>query len=103
LLLAAGASREESFARIHESLRRTTLRGIDLATNLEFHFGLVTWFVSRDVWAKPTTRFVVPYLTLVGELAREAQSIDFDHAFQQIAKRSTAAAAAGGERAVTAT
>ena len=38
-------------------------------------------------------KFVVPYLTLVGELAQEAQAIDLDYAFQQIARRATAAAA----------
>ncbi|MFI5366688.1 MAG: biotin/lipoyl-containing protein [Candidatus Binatia bacterium] len=103
LLLATGADRLESVTRVTEILRRTTLRGMDLATNLEFHFGIVTWFLSRDVWAKPTTKFVVPYLTLVGELAQEAQSIDFDYSFQQIARHATAAAAMHGEHAVTAT
>lgn len=103
LLLATGADRLESFTRVVEILRRTTIRGMDLATNLEFHFGLVTWFLSRDAWVKPTTKFVVPYLTLVGELAQEAQSINFDYAFQQIARHATAAAAAHGEHAVTAT
>lgn len=102
LLLATGEDRCESFARAVEILRRTMLRGIDLATNLQFHFGLTTWFLSRDVWAKPTTKFVVPYLTLVGELAGEAQSIDFDYAFQQIARRTTAAAAAHGDQEVAA-
>jgi biotin carboxyl carrier protein len=103
LLLATGADRAESFTRVGEILRRTTLRGIELATNREFLFGMVTWFASRDVWAKPTTRFVVPYLTLVGELAQEAQSINFDYAFQQIARHATTAAAAHGERAIGAT
>jgi acetyl/propionyl-CoA carboxylase alpha subunit len=103
LLLATGRDRLESVTNVVEILRRTTLRGIDLASNLEFHFGLVTWFLSRDVWAKPTTKFVVPYLTLVGELAREAHSIDFDYAFQQIARHATAAAAARDEHAVGAT
>lgn len=84
LLLATGDNRASSFERLAEILRRTNLRGLDLATNLEFLFGIVTWFKARDEWAKPTTRFVVPYLTLVGELAREAQSIDFHYAFQQI-------------------
>ena len=92
LLLATGTDRADSFDRIAEILRQTTIRGTDLATNLEFLFGLVTWFRSRDVWAKPTTKFVVPYLTLVGELAAEAQSIDFDYAFQQIKQHATAAA-----------
>ena len=103
LLLATGADRYESFTKVAEILRRTTIRGMDLATNLEFHFGLITWFLSRDAWAKPTTKFVVPYLTLVGELAQEAQSIDFDYAFQQIARHATAAAGAHGGSAVTAT
>ncbi len=93
LLLATGADRAESWARLVEILRRTTLRGMDLATNLEFHYGLLTWFLARDVWAKPTTRFVVPYLTLVGEIAREAQSIDFEYAFERIARHATEGAA----------
>lgn len=103
LLLAAGSRRHDSFARISEILRRTSIRGLDLATNLEFHRGLVSWFLSRDVWAKPTTRFVVPYLTLVGEVAKEAQSIDFDYAFQRIAENATRAATALGSEAISAT
>jgi len=87
LLLATGADRRESWARIVDIVRRTTLRGIDLATNLEFHYGILKWFLARDPWAKPTTRFVVPYLTAVGELAEEAQALDFEFAFQQIARR----------------
>jgi acetyl/propionyl-CoA carboxylase alpha subunit len=98
LLLATGADRLTSFAHLTEILRKTTLRGLDLATNREFLFGLITWFAARDVWAKPTTKFVLPYLTLVGELAEEAQSVDFDHAFQQVA-RAAAATAEGTEAA----
>jgi acetyl/propionyl-CoA carboxylase alpha subunit len=93
LLLATGGSREESWANLLEVLRRTTIRGIDLATNHEFLYGIMHWFHARDPWAKPTTKFVVPYLTLVGELAQEAQSIDLDYAFHQIERHSIAAAA----------
>ncbi len=93
LLLAIGSSRRESWERLVEIFRRTTLRGIDLATNLEFHYGILTWFLARDPWAKPTTKFVVPYLTLVGQLAHEAQSIDLDYAFRRIARETTNAAA----------
>jgi hypothetical protein len=46
------------------------MRGKDLATNLEFHYGLVNWFIGQNINARPTTRFIVPYLTAVGELAR---------------------------------
>jgi len=89
LLLATGGSRRESWERLVEIFRRTSLRGIDLATNLEFHYGILTWFLARDPWAKPTTKFVVPYLTLVGQLAQEAQAIDLDYAFQRIARAAT--------------
>ncbi len=93
LLLATGRDRAESWTRLVETFRRTTIRGMDLATNLEFHYGVLMWFLARDPWAKPTTKFVVPYLTLVGELAQEARGIDLDHAFRQITRRATAAAA----------
>jgi acetyl/propionyl-CoA carboxylase alpha subunit len=100
LLLTTGANRRESFERIAEVLRCTTLRGIDLATNREFLYGVVMWFLARDVWAKPTTKFVVPYLTAVGELAHEAQRIDLDHAFHRIAQHFVAIhTEAGGKEA----
>jgi len=92
LLLATGDSRKEAFTRTAEILRQTTLRGTDLATNLEFHLGLVWWFLSRDEYAKPTTKFVVPYLTLVGELAREVHTVDFNFAFAKIIDHHVAAA-----------
>lgn len=87
LLLATGEDRHQSYERISEILRQTTIRGMDVATNLEFHLGIVWWFLARDVHAKPTTKFVVPYLTLVGELAREAQAVDFDFAFRDVVRR----------------
>ncbi|MFN8642146.1 MAG: biotin carboxylase N-terminal domain-containing protein [Candidatus Binatia bacterium] len=87
LLLATGATREESWARLTEVLRRTRIRGIDLFTNREFHFGLMHWFLQRDPWAKPTTKFVVPYLTLVGLIEQEAQAIDLEYAFREVERR----------------
>jgi acetyl/propionyl-CoA carboxylase alpha subunit len=93
LLLATGKDRHDSWTHLVEAFRRTTIRGMDLATNLEFHYGLLMWFLARDPWAKPTTKFVVPYLTLVGELAQEARAIDLDFAFHRIAHRATAVAA----------
>ncbi|MEO8604764.1 MAG: biotin/lipoyl-containing protein, partial [bacterium] len=91
LLLSTGADRDESWARLTEVLRRTKIRGIDLATNREFHFGLMKWFLHRDVWAKPTTGFVVPYLTQVGLLARQARAIDLEYAFHEIERHRIAA------------
>ncbi|MGB5373894.1 MAG: acetyl-CoA carboxylase biotin carboxyl carrier protein subunit, partial [Polyangiales bacterium] len=54
-------------------------------TNLQFHYGLVHWFLANGVDAKPTTRFVVPYLTLVGELLNEANEIDANYAYDRLA------------------
>lgn len=103
LLLSTGDDREQSYQLMAEILRRTMIRGQDLATNLEFHYGLVNWFLANGVWAKPTTKFVVPYLTLVGELKREANEIDLDYAFHCIEKRAVAAAEAGGKDAIAST
>ena len=86
LLLTKGDDRLACYNRMASVLRATSLRGTDLATNLEFHYGLVNWFIGQNVLAKPTTRFVVPYLTLVGQLKEEAQKIDPVFAFIQMKK-----------------
>jgi len=84
LLVTHGGDRKDSYERLAEIMRRTRLRGIDLATNLEFHYGLVHFFLSQRVMAKATTRFVVPYLTLVGLLREEAEEIDTGYAFSKL-------------------
>lgn len=86
LLLTNGEDRLDSYERMSDVIRSTTLRGSDLATNLEFHYGLVNWFLGNNVNAKPTTRFVVPYLTLVGTLKEEANKMDPVYAFLQMKK-----------------
>lgn len=86
LLLTKGDDRYESYKQMAKVLCRTTLRGNDLGTNLEFHYGLVNWFLGYNVMAKPTTRFVVPYLTLIGLLKEEASKLDPVFAFIQMKK-----------------
>jgi len=86
LLLTKGEDRLASYQHLSKVLGKTTLRGSDLATNLEFHYGLVNWFLGQNVMAKPTTRFVVPYLTLIGQLKDEASKIDTVYAFIQMKK-----------------
>ena len=85
LLVTTGDDRRDSYERLREVLRRTVLRGPDLQTNLQVHYGLVHWFLANGVDAKPTTRFVVPYLTLVGELLNEANEIDANYAYDRLA------------------
>ncbi|MCK4503003.1 MAG: biotin carboxylase [Desulfuromonadales bacterium] len=81
LLLTKGETRSDSYDHLSKVLSSTNLRGSDLATNLGFHYGLVNWFIGNNVMAKPTTRFVVPYLTLVGKIKEEAQKLDVVFAF----------------------
>lgn len=86
LLLTTGEDRMSSYLKLSEVLGKTTLRGTDLGTNLQFHYGLVNWFLGQNVMAKPTTRFVVPYLTLMGQLKEEACKLDTVFAFIQLKK-----------------
>ena len=86
LLLTKGEDRSASYEHLSKVLRNTVLRGTNLATNLEFHYGLVNWFIGNNVMAKPTTRFVVPYLTLCGKLKEEAQKLDIVYAFLAMKK-----------------
>ena len=94
LLLTAGKDRLESYQKLSDVISRTSLRGVQLATNLEFHYGLVNWFIGQNVMAKPTTRFVVPYLTLVGQLKDESNKLDVAFAFAEMKKSYAKKAAA---------
>jgi biotin carboxyl carrier protein len=87
LLVTVGEDRLDSYRNLREALRCTVLRGPDLQTNLQFHYGLVNWFLANGVDAKPTTQFVVPYLTLVGELKNEANEIDAEYAYDRLCSR----------------
>jgi acetyl/propionyl-CoA carboxylase alpha subunit len=84
LLLTVGKTRLDSYRRLAEIIRCTNLRGKDLATNLEFHYGLVNWFIGNNINARPSTRFIVPYLTAVGQLKEAANQIDLSFAFNHI-------------------
>ena len=102
LLVTTGEDRRDSYEALRETLRRTVLRGPDLQTNLQFHYGLVNWFLANGVDAKPTTQFVVPYLTLVGELKHEANEIDVGYAYDRVCQQYMKAVA-GDAAAATAT
>lgn len=86
LLLTVGDTRSDSYERLSEILRVTRLEGKDLATNLEFHYGLVNWFRGNNINARPTTRFIVPYLTAVGLLKQECNNLDISFAYQSICR-----------------
>jgi biotin carboxyl carrier protein len=104
LLLTVGDSREAAYEHMAEVLRASRLRGKDLATNLAFHYGLVHWFLGRTVNARPTTQFIVPYLTAVGELAQESGRVDVNTAWRLLctARLEAAGAEEGALRQVLA-
>ena len=87
LLLTVGETRVSCYQHMAEVLRQTTMRGADLHTNLSFHYGLVNWFLGNEINARPTTKFIVPYLTSVGELAKEAQRVDIEAAWNLLSKQ----------------
>jgi acetyl/propionyl-CoA carboxylase alpha subunit len=84
LLLTVGGDRLNVYERMAEVIRNTILKGTDLQTNLDFHYGLVNWFIGNGINARPTTQFIVPYLTAVGELKEQANNVDLDYAFNAI-------------------
>jgi acetyl/propionyl-CoA carboxylase alpha subunit len=84
LLLTVGSNRKHSYEEMAELLRRTRMSGENLATNLQFHYGLVHWFLAENVHAKSTTKFVMPYLTLVGLVKQAAADFDLEYAFKQV-------------------
>ena len=86
LLLTVGDSRLDTYERMAETIRQTQMRGKDLATNLEFHYGLVNWFIGQNINARPTTGFIVPYLTAVGELKARADGLDLEHAWRKLSE-----------------
>ena len=98
LLLTVGTDRLDSYQGLAEVLRTTKLTGKDLSTNLEFHYGLVNWFLGNNINARPTTRFIVPYLTAVGLLKQKANNLDLNFAYQQVCNKAMAAVKADEEK-----
>ncbi|PIE37643.1 MAG: biotin carboxylase [Gammaproteobacteria bacterium] len=90
LLLTVGDSRLDAYQNMADIIRVTRMRGHDLSTNLEFHYGLVNWFLGNHINARPTTRFIVPYLTAVGQLKQAAQDMDVNYAYRHISRQALA-------------
>tara|TARA_R110001592_G_scaffold363375_1_gene686370 strand:+ start:12216 stop:15095 length:2880 start_codon:yes stop_codon:yes gene_type:complete len=100
LLLTVGNKRQESFQNLAEVLRTTKLEGKDLETNLSFHYGLVNWLLGETVHARPTTQFIVPYITAVGALKRESQQFDLNDVYSNICQTELKRAVSEDNKAV---
>ena len=84
LLLTTGDTREETWRNMLEALRRMRIKGANLETNLDFHYGLLNWLMAQHPRAKIETRFVQAYLAAVGRLFAAAKRVDLDLAFDVV-------------------
>ena len=84
LVLTHGETRRENYERMAEVMRRMELRGDDLQTNAEVHYGLIQWLLGRGVLAEPNTRFMSSYLGAVGRLAQVSGDLDLELAFERL-------------------
>ncbi|MEH6634116.1 MAG: biotin/lipoyl-containing protein [Halioglobus sp.] len=103
LLLTVGDTRLDAYEKMAETICQTRMRGQDLATNLEFHYGLVNWFIGQNINARPTTGFIVPYLTAVGELKQHANNLDTAYAYRELGKAALASQEGDAQQALAAT
>jgi acetyl/propionyl-CoA carboxylase alpha subunit len=83
LVVNAGESRKDNLERLAEILRRTELRGYELQTNMEVHYGLISWILGNDPMVKPSTQFMASYLAAVGSLEKIIRDVDLEFAWQQ--------------------
>lgn len=83
LIVSYGSGRRENLERLGDILRQMEIRGQDLKTNQEFHYGLINFTLGLHPMLKPDTAFVVPYLSAVGSLALEFESIDIPIAWEE--------------------
>ncbi len=84
LVVTYGQDRLHSYERLAEIIRVKKMTGKNLATNIEFHYGLIRWFLGQNVNARPTTQFILPYLAAVGSLKSAADQIDLSYAYNKI-------------------
>lgn len=90
LVVTHGKQRRESFQRLSEILRMTDMRGHDLKTNMDFHYGLLHWMLGADPMIKPTTQFVQAYLAAVGSLRQSGKDLRLDALWQEFLKQEKA-------------
>ena len=87
LLLCDGGNRHDNYEKMADILRRTELRGDDLNTNLDVHYGMVQWFLGQGVMAEPSTRFMTSYLAGVGALQRVVNDTDLETGWKELSSR----------------
>ncbi len=92
LVLCEGTNRKTALQSLANILSCMELHGRDLATNLDFHRGLITWLLAHNPNARLGTGFVPPWLAAVGQLSEGASNIDLPYAWRLLSKQRITAA-----------
>ena len=83
LVVSHGEDRRDNLARLTEILRKMELRGENLQTNMQMHYGLLNFLIGFDPMLKPSTQFMDRYLAAVGALQDVVNDVDFDLAWRR--------------------
>ncbi len=87
LIVTYGSGRREMMERLSDILRQMELRGVELKTNLQFHYGLLNVILGLHPMLKPDTGFVMPYLAAVGALAGKMAAVDTGMAWEAYVRK----------------
>ena len=87
LLVSHGAGRRHNLEQLLEIVRCASIRGQELCTNKDFHYGILNFCLSLHPMLKPNTNFVQIYLLAVAALAAELEQLELDYAWQQLRKQ----------------
>ncbi|MBX7059392.1 MAG: biotin carboxylase [Leptospirales bacterium] len=102
LIISGGDGRRHNLENLADILRRMEMRGPELKTNREFHYGILNFCLGLHPMLKPDTKFALPYLAAVGKLAGELASFDLEVAWTDVAKRVIVALGAGAAEVLAA-
>jgi acetyl/propionyl-CoA carboxylase alpha subunit len=87
LVLTDGSSRRDNYEHMAEILGRIKIRGDDVHTNLDVHYGLIQFFLGKGVMTEPDTFFMRSYLAAVGALQEMADHVDLELARAELLRR----------------
>jgi acetyl/propionyl-CoA carboxylase alpha subunit len=90
LVITHGTSRKDNLERLANIIRRTELRGQNLETNLQVHYGLAAWILGKDAMFKPSTQFMTSYLAGIGALETIIRDLDLELLWKEATKSANA-------------
>lgn len=89
LVITHGVNRRDNLEKLTNILRTTELRGQNLETNLQVHYGLASWFLGKDAMAKPSTQFMTAYLAAIGSIETINRDVDMELLWKEILSKAS--------------